>query len=343
MACHRTKALLLLTLTLTSPTAPFPAAQGQNEGVPSITVRSQLVLVPTEVRTKQGEIIFGLQADDFIITSDGVPQKAQLDDSASASSLSLVVLVQCSRDAWREFPKLKGLSEMVDAIAGGSRTRVAIVDFGKEIELLTGLTDSAERRESAFAKLAPCPEDPGAGILDALVYANRLLDRDHASGRRLVLLVSETRDHGSLIKPEAALAALNRSNTVVDAFAFSPGKAALTEEAETSDGVAGGISGVLGMAVQAARKNAAKEISRETGGEYINFTSERALDQHLNTLANRTHNAYALSFTPRPGNPAKAPPNGFHIVTVTVPKYPDAVLEYRRNYWTALESTSSLP
>lgn len=327
--------LLRAALTVALFATPPLCAQDQppTAQAPTLTVQSQLVLVPTEVRTKKGDTLFGLHADDFTVTADGVPQRVRLDDSGTPQPLSLVVLVQCSRDAWREGPKIQGLGTMVDAIVGAAPARVAVVDFGRELELLTGLTADPGRRDAAFNKLQPCTDDPGAGIFDALSYANRLLDRDHATGRRVILMVSETRDHGSLAKAPAVIEALNRSNTMVDAVAFSPGRDALVEDVKTADGASGSLVGLLLMAVQALRKNAAKEFARETGGEYINFATQRGFDRSLNTLANRIHNGYQLSFVPRfpAGSPAAAP--GLHTIEVKVNNYPDAVVEHRASYW----------
>src|SRR5262245_61213369 len=41
---------------------------------PPFTVRSNLVLVPVLVKTKTGEPVFSLTADDFILTDNSVPQ-----------------------------------------------------------------------------------------------------------------------------------------------------------------------------------------------------------------------------------------------------------------------------
>lgn len=325
---------ILISLGISLGSSCLAPAQETPVPAPTITVQSQLVLVPTEVRTKRGDTIFGLHATDFSLLSDGIPQRVRLDESAAPVPLSLVVMVQCSRDAWREGPKTRGLGDMVDALVGAAPARVAVVDFGAELELLTGLTADPGRREAAFAKLQPCFDDQGAGIFDALAYANRLLDRDHATGRRLVLLISETRDHGSLAKPAAVIESLNRSNTMVDAVAFSPGRDAMTEDLKSADGATGSIFGLIGMAIQALRKNAPKEFARETGGEYINFASQKGFDRGLNTLANRVHNAYELSFVPAfPPGTDPASRYGLHTISVKVTKYPDAVVEHRADYW----------
>ena len=311
-----------------------PAPQSTPE-TPTITVQSQLVLVPTEVRTRKGENIYGLHAEDFTVEADGVPQQVRLDESGEAVPLSLVVLVQCSRTAFREGPKIRGLSTMVDAIVGGAPAQVAVVDFGTEPELLAGLTPDPEKREKAFAQMQPCDDDGGNGIYDAVAYGNWVLNRAHAPGRRVILLVSETRDHGSLAKAPKTIETLNRTNTVLDAVTFSPGRDEITEDAKTTDGAAGGVIGLALMAVQALRKNAPKEFARETGGEYINFSNEKGFDRSLNSLANRIHNGYQISFVPHfpEGSGGTAP--GLHCLRVRVPKYPDAVVEHREAYWSS--------
>ena len=235
-----------------------------------------------------------------------------------------------------EGPKIRGLATMVDAIVGGAPAEVAVADFGTEPELLSGLTADPDKRERAFAQLQPCDDDGGVGTYDAVAYGNRILERAHAPGRRVILLVSETRDHGSLSKPAKTIEALNRSNTVVDAVAFSPARDEVTEDAKTADGATGGIVGLVLMAVQALRKNAPKEFARETGGEYINFSNEKGFDRSLNTLANRIHNGSQLSFVPHfpQGSDGAAP--GLHALKGRVPKYPDAVIEHREAYWNEL-------
>ena len=172
------------------------------------------------------------------------------------------------------------------------------------------------------------------------------MERRHAPGRRIILLVSETRDHGSRAKAAPVLEALHRANTVVDAFTFSPGREEIVEDLKTGDGAEMGVVGLVLMALQALHKNAPKEFTRETGGEYVNFSSEKGFDHSLNTLANRVHNGYALSFQPHfapnaletsgTGTSAGAgTAAGLHRLTVRVPKYPDAVVKHREAYWVA--------
>ena len=323
-----------------SSTETGPASQAA-----TLRVQSQLVLVPTNVQTKHGETIYGLKVNQFAIEADGVPQRVQLDQSEDVRPIAIAVVVQCSRGAVAEWDKINGLPTMIDALVGGAPSHVAVIDYGSEPELLTGFTKLPERRNKALGELTPCPDDTGAATLDALAYANRLFEQANPAGRRVIVLVSETRDHGSKIKPEAMIRSLGRSNVVVDAMAFSPGRDAMVEDLKHQDGASGGPIGLVMMLVQALRKNVSKELSRQSGGEYINFGSARKFDQGLNGVANHAGNYYLLSFQPHyPPPPAENPARyagPLHTITVKVTDYPDAVVRHRENYWTDPEPAAA--
>lgn len=326
----------------TAPPAPPPAAppaadaaapqdvQGQ---APTLRVQSNLVLVPTTVQTKKkGETIYGLTADKFVVEADGVPQTIRLDESDDVRPISLAVVVQCSRAYAMEYDKVKGLSSMVDELIGGAPAQVAVMDFGSAPELITNFTTNVIRRERAINSITPCDED-GAAIYDAVKAANDLFARMNPKGRHVILLVSETRDHGSKNKPHEIIRALGRTDTVVDAVSFSPGRDEMVEDLKTGDMASGGPIGLILMAIQALRKNAAKEFARESGGEYANFASQQKFDLSLNSLGNRVNNYYLLSFVPH-FPPGREVPGNLHTIKVRVPEYPSAIVRHRETYWT---------
>jgi len=310
-----------------------PSAPADDAPKTTIQVQSQLVFVPTTVEAGK-DILYELKASQFVVEDNGIPQKVRLDeDDESARPLSLVVAVQCSRSAVAEFDKLQGLPTMIDAITGDAPAEVAVIQFGTGEDLMTGFTRDVNVRDRALAKLTPC-EDGGDNIFDAVDYANTLMEAHHATGRRAVLLISETRDHGSETKAETVIHELGKSNTVVDAVAFSPGRDEMVDDLHHGGG--GGILSLLVMAVEAARKNAPKEFARLSGGEYINFATQKGFDQGMNTLSNHVHNFYMLSFVPRfpadmAGSGVAAP--GLHKITVKIPDYPKATIRHRESYW----------
>jgi VWFA-related protein len=280
-------------------------------------------------------MLYGLNKEQFVVEDNGVPQTIRLDEDTDALGLSLVVAVQCSREAFAQFDNMKGLASMVDGLIGGAPSQVAVVTYGSEPTLLGAFTNDPDTLAANFEKLEPC-DDGGAVTLDAVDYSNKLFDADAATSaltrnRRAILLVSETRDHGSRLKPETVIADLGRTNTVVDAVSFNPGKSSIVDS--LLHGQFGpGPMGLLVMAVQAVRKNVPHALASLTGGEYTNFTTQKGFDRGLGRLTNHIHNYYLLSF--QPSGPGGAPPTpGLHRLSVKIPDYPDAQIRSRLTWY----------
>ena len=56
----------------------------------TIRSRSNLVLVPTLVKDEQGSVVYGLQAQDFIIEDNGVQQSVRLDEAPEGQPVSVL-------------------------------------------------------------------------------------------------------------------------------------------------------------------------------------------------------------------------------------------------------------
>jgi hypothetical protein len=63
-------------------------------GDPVLSARSNLVLAPALVKTKQGAVLFDLTAKDFRLTDNGVAQTVTLDPDADQQPLALVICVE---------------------------------------------------------------------------------------------------------------------------------------------------------------------------------------------------------------------------------------------------------
>jgi hypothetical protein len=190
----------------------------------------------------------------------------------------------------------------------------------------------------ALAQLTPC-DGSGAATLDAVRYATKLLAARDDHNRHAILLISETRDHGSEAKPAEVIAALGRTNTVVDSVAFGPGKTEIINDLKYGGG--SGPIGLLVMAVEALKTNAAHELAALSGGEYINFTTQKGFDAGLHQLANHIHNYYLLSFQPH-AEANGAPSPGMHRIRVRIPDYPGARIRFRESYFSG-ELDASTP
>jgi VWFA-related protein len=326
-------------------------ARAQDNPAQPFTVRStsNLVLVPTQVQTRKGDMIYTLTAEQFVVEDNGVRQTIKLDEDTDVLGLSLVVVVQCSRESYRQFNNMQGLIARVDDLTGGAPRRVAVVSYGSEPERVAEEGDPAFSSDAGkighnLGEVQPC-EDGGAVTLDAVDFANHLFDDDKAPdaahNRRAILLIGETRDHGSKIKPAEVVANLGRSNTVVDAVSFDPGKTSIVDSL-IHGRMGPGPLGLLVMAVEALKKNVPHTLAELSGGEYTNFTTQHGFDNGIHRLANHIHNYYLISFQPTGDKGGTVTP-GMHRISVKIPDYPDAKIRSRLTYYAGDAPPPDLP
>ncbi len=194
-----------------------------------ITVRSNLVVVPALVKNKNGETIFSLTADDFILTDDGVPQPLQLEPDNDSQPLALAVIVQTGGLGVSHLHDYGHLGTVLDAVIGNVPHAVAVISFDSAPRLELDFTPDTD---IAAKKIAMLDEgDPGAAILDALNFGIKILARQPPGYRRGVLLFSETIDSGSQASLDDAVRAVDDTNTEIYSFAFSTTKTEVKHEA----------------------------------------------------------------------------------------------------------------
>lgn len=312
---------------------PFAIAQEQ----PTFRTQSNVVLVPALVRDKSGEVVYGLEAKDFVIEDDGVVQTVHLDEAAESEPVSLVVAIQCGRRADFELPRMHGLSAMLQPVLAQPDSKVAVVTFDSEVHAVENFTSNESVITSALNSLQP--GDGGAAVLDAVNYAVKMLNGVPQDRKRVLLLISETRDHGShSAKIEDVIKAIGDSNVVVYTLAFSPSKSNVldtlkgnnnpdlhpeqTEVHENPD-----LLAPLVLAAQAMRKNTAKAIAFQSGGEFQMFDSAKGFDARMNNFSNHLHSRYLLSFQPSRPHP------GLHQLTVRLKEPGGATVLARTSYW----------
>jgi VWFA-related protein len=325
-------ALALSTLAL--PTLTF---QAQQQNPYSFSTQTNLVIVPTQVTTQQGEFIYGLKGSQFVVTDNGVVQHVRLEEAPEQTGLSLVVVVQCSRAAALESAKLAGLYTMIEDITGAAPHEVAVLSYGSNLSLLGNFTSDPQKLRTAVSAIKPCNED-GAATLDAVEYATHMLGERENHYRPAILLISETRDHGSHATPKEVIEELGRTNTVVNSVAYSPARDIFLSQLKSGGSGSTGtmdLTPLVLMVINAMKENASSELATLSGGEYLNFTTRKGFDQALGHLANQVHNFYLLSFQPQ----ATVSP-GYHSLHVFIPDDPGALVRSRTTYWSEPTPTS---
>jgi VWFA-related protein len=287
------------------------------------------VLVPALVKDKQGGIVYGLQTKDFIVEDDGVEQPVRLDEVPEGQPISLVVAVQRGRRAYAEFPRMQGLKSMLDPLFALGTARVAVVEFDSQVDLTRNFTQDETLVRDDLRNLQP--GDDGARILDAVDYSVKLLKQEPEDHLRVLLLISETRDHGSHAKIDDTVAAIGQSNAVMYALAFSPSLSNILDTGrgtnlnEMHNGV--DIMDLAYRTAQAMRKNIPSTIASMTGGEYELFATRKKFEVRMNDFTNHLHSRYLLSFAPENPHP------GLHQIRVRLKDAAEHIVLARSRYW----------
>ena len=377
-ACNSALMLALMTVLSAraqdqngSPSAPPNTSSKKQTDVAQsgerIRARSNLVLVPALVKTKTGDLVFSLTADNFILTDNGVPQSLRLEADTDPQPLALAVVVQTGGLGTDHLSDYRDLEAVLDAVIGNVPHRVAVVSFDGTPRLAQDFSTNTDDAARTIAALQD--GDGGAAILDALNFGINLLRKQPPAYRRAVLLFSETIDRDSQTSFEDALRAVDDTNTAIYSFGFSSTKAAVKHEASKIPRPGGSPYGdepyppggcmsrdadhdahgkrnvqaldcasdlipplrLARMAFLAAKdgfkRNVPESVAQLTGGEYFSFKDATTLRRHLIPISNDLPNYYVLSFSPQ------SPTPGLHALELTVKDRPELQLKARNAYW----------
>jgi VWFA-related protein len=309
------------------PAEKMPATENQS---PSIRVTTTEVLVPTLVEKKGGGILYGLKPGDFILEDNGVPQRIRVQEELDTAPVALVVAVEEGGMSALEFDKLAKLGPLLDVFLSDPRSRVALVGFDSTQHLIEDFTHEGDRVNEDLAHLEQ--GDGGAAILDTVGYSVSLLQDQPKEFRRVLLLISEERDHGSKHnKPVDLIKLIGESDVLVLSVSFSPVAAELAHDVKDSEPEQATMSMVSALvaALNAFKKNLSKEIAQESGGEYATFFTDQKFEARVVAAARDARNRYLITFSP--SNPTP----GLHTIKVRTAQDYGARIVARANYWAA--------
>jgi len=133
---------------------PHPAPDTQN-----IQVTTTEVLVPTLVEKKDGGVVYGLKANDFVVEDDGVPQKIRVQEEMDTAPVALVVAVEEGGASVLEFDKLAHLGPLLDLFLAEPKSQVALIGFDSQPQLIQDFTHAGEEINDDLRHL-----EPGDGV-----------------------------------------------------------------------------------------------------------------------------------------------------------------------------------
>lgn len=296
---------------------------------PQLRTTVHLVVAPTTVTDRQGRYIDGLADKDFRLLDNGRPREVHVD--YALVPISLVIAVQSSSFCAAALNKVRRIGSMMEPLVTGDRGEAAIVTFDSEVQVVQQFTPDFDKLEKAVQRLKP--GDEGGKLIDAVAEATRLLETRPRGRRRVLLILSETRDRGSKAKLEETATAIQRANVMVYPVTYSAYVTAFTAKpGSTPPPSAAGVNiiAIFREIGRIAKRNAAEALSAYTGGRRLEFVRQRGLEEAISRIGEELHSQYLLSFTA-----GDSGDDAFHALEVSVPGRRDAVIRTRPGYWLA--------
>jgi VWFA-related protein len=345
--------LLGTGLVLGAQQAPAP-----QQTPPTISVKAQLVNLPVVVRDKNGALVTTLNKDDFALAVDGRPQPVRYFDRDNDLPLTLGLLVDTSgsvrsaleeeRDASEAF-----LDQMVRSPAGRPSDQAFLIQFAHEVDLLQSLTPSVSKLRAALNNVGVTYNDESQGgdnsgsggyggyghhggfhgggtmLYDAIYLAsNQIMQKQE--GRKAIVVLTDGEDRGSMETINSAIAAAQRSETVVYAIYFK-GEQHGGGYGHGGFGGRGGFPGGGGRGGEQhvdGRKVLA-QISGETGGRMFEVSGKQTFAAIYTQIGEELRSQYRLGYVPD----ADAGADGFHRVELTLPKDKKMFIQTRSGYF----------
>lgn len=321
---------------------------------------SRLVLVPVTVTDERGVPVDGLEAEDFLVLDNGRRQKVAGEASATGVvPIALVVAVQSSSLSAAALEKVRKIGGMIQPLITGEHGCAAVIAFGNRVEWRQECTSDSDAVVRAFSRLEP-GDGKDACLLDAVEAATLRL-RERKNVRRVLLLISESRDRGSEGDLDNVVVAAQSAGVTIYAAtysAFLTGFTTKSSEVSTPRQPKGpkerdrppvgppgreeiplppreqrvDILGGLGELRRLRKTNTTQVLSSETGGAILSFNRQGTLETAIEKLGAELHAQYVLSFTP------EAPSAGYHRLQVRLVRGGDYRVRARPGYWSPWET-----
>jgi VWFA-related protein len=347
--------LCFLMYTHVTPAQQAPAEDPQFK----VTVRE--VIAPVTVVDRDGNLVNGLQPHQFHLSDNGKEQDIRVD--VTYQPISLVVAIQASAQVESILPQVKRLGALLRPLVIGDQGEAAVLAFDSRLRVLQPFTNDSDKVEQAIKKI-------NAGsytsrMVDAVMDATRMLGSRPKDRRRIILLITETRDMGSEGRKRETIIALQMANVELYSVDISRLIATLTTKPQpprpdpmpptqrqgtlppnvpatpTSVQQTFGLNGsrveflpllkeILKDTKDIFVDNPVEVFTKGTGGQEFSFVRQRGLEDAVTKIGEILHSQYIITYSP---NNQEEP--GFHEIAVAVTGLSGVKVRTRPGYWVA--------
>lgn len=274
----------------------------------------RLVHILATVKNRSGQLVGGLQKEDFLVSDNGVPQEIKIFDRQTDQPLSVLLMIDVSGSTQKDLKfETDSAAKFVRALLGEGNPKDGIKLWGFDYDVHEETPNFTHRMDLLESKLKTIHGSAGTSLYDALWYAARELEpRD---GRKVIVIVTDGGNTTSSKDSHQALEAAQLADAVIYPVVVIP-------------------------IVNNAGRNTAGEnfltfAADGTGGRTFLPSSSAQLDKAFRDIINDLRTEYLLGYYPRNVPPTK---NRFHTLTVRV-KSPELQVFARNGYYGDAEAS----
>lgn len=345
-------------LAAQSQTPPPPAPSANQEPPEDSDARfsssTHVIVAPVLVTDRQGNIIDGLQPAQFHLFDNGKEQNIHVD--VTFEPISLVIAMECTGRVESILRQMKAVGSLVQEIIG-TEGEAAVIKFDSRITKMQDFTNDTDKIKAAIDKINA--GSTGTRLNDAVDTAVGMLKHRPATNRRIVLLISETRDEGSEARMKQVALDATFANVQVYTVDITQVAVRLTEpqpdpgpvnmDPTTMNAPLGipntptTVAQNYGMGNRAQFvpllkevytdakglfiKDPARQITLQTGGQQFYFLKKKGLEDAVARIGEELHSQYLVTYTSNNfGEP------GYHTIEVTIDRS-NLIARTRPGYW----------
>jgi len=283
---------------------PAGPVQLSAQQVPVFRGGTSTVAVAASVR-RGNNVVLNLNAADFALTDNGVPQKV---DAVAIETLSIDVslFLDTSGSTAGKLDDMKAdMQEIVKLLRPGDR--IQLLTIGDSVYQSVPWVEAGSKLDLSFGAVG------GISLIhDALMFA--LLHRVDTGRRHLIVGMTDRQDCGSVIPSTLLFDLAGRSESVMHLVDYSGGGGRVNYR-------------VRQCTPRASRTGESRivDAAERTGGE---LHRQSRIARAFKTIFDDFRQSYVLRYTP-----TGVDKRGWHPIVVTVPGIKDATIRARQGYY----------
>ncbi len=337
--------------------APAPLTTTAEDETTTFRTSVRNILAPVTVLDRSGGLVEGIEAGRFHLFDNNKEQKIAVD--ITVQPISLVIAIQQSDRVEAVLNQIHRIGPMIQPILTGGDGEAAVISFDSRIMTKQDFTNDPDKLDKAIQGIHA--GNTPSRMIDAVETGIQKLKSRNPNRRRIILLISETRDVSSEARLRETLIAAQLANVTVYTVDISQIVTSVTSKPQPTQmsaippaayNLPGGVPNTptalehLGLAGNRAEfvpmlkdlylgtkrifvENPAEVFTEGTGGAQFTFKKERGLEDAVESLSREIHSQYLITYAPN-----DLTEDGFHQIRVDV-DLPDLIIRTRPGYYLA--------